>query len=54
MKAKKITITISYEEENSTLQLTAKHTIITDKPLADILDEVKKMDQKITGVTPLL
>lgn len=54
MKAKKISITVSYEEENSTLQHSVKHSIITDKPMDKIIDAVKKMDEEITGVTPLL
>lgn len=52
-KTKKITITVGFEENESTLQHTVKHTIVTDKDLDDIKDAIREMDKTITGVQPL-
>lgn len=53
IKTKKITITVGFEENESTLQHTVKHTIVTDKDLDDIKDAIREMDKTITGVQPL-
>lgn len=52
-KLKKINITVGFEEDDTTLQHTVKHTIVTDKDLEDIKDAIREMDKKITGVQPL-
>ena len=50
---KKITISISYEEDSSTLKNTSRKTIKVDVPLGKILEELSKFEAGVTGQVPL-
>ena len=51
---KKISISISYEEDGTTFKNTTKKVIKVDAPLGKILQELEAFEIGVTGQAPLI
>jgi hypothetical protein len=51
---KRVTISVSYEEDNSDYKQSLKKVILTTASTGEIMSEIDKMEQNLTGKVPML